>query len=134
VKACMTAHRQSTPRLIDELVASLDVVKAMRMAAIPIVIVVVNVSEIFTNPLHLPGPNKSKMSEIERLFKRVVERVPLDSGSGRDKAYGAIGVAVVDTDNEKHLSRTTAAKYVPSTHTYGVAIARAAALFERLSL
>jgi hypothetical protein len=134
VKACMTAHRQSTPRLIDELVASLDVVKAMRMAAIPIVIVVVNVSEIFTNPLHLPGPNKSKMSEIERLFTRVVERVPLDSGSGRDKAYGAIGIAVVDTDNEKRLSRTTATTYVPSTHTYGVAIARAAALLERISL
>lgn len=133
VKACMTSHRQSTPRLLDELMASLDVVKAQGTATIPVAILIVNVSEEFTNPLHLPGPNRSKSMDIERLFRRILERIPLDSGSGREHAYGAIGVGVVDTDNERRLEVADASKYVPPTHTFGVAIARAAALFERVT-
>lgn len=131
VKACMTAHRQSTPRLLDELMASLDVVKAQGAAIIPVAVVIVNISEIFTNPLNLPGPNRSKGVEIRRLFDRIVERIPLDSGTGHDHAYGAIGIAVVDTDNEKHLRPVDASAYVPQSHSYGVALARAAALFDR---
>lgn len=133
VKACMTAHRQSTPRLLDELMASLDVVKALGTAIIPIAVVIVNISETFTNPLHLPGPNRSKGVEIRRLFDRIVERIPLDSGTGRDHAYGAVGISVVDTDNEKHLRAVDASGDVPQSHSYGVAIARATALFGRIT-
>lgn len=134
VKACMTAHRQATPRLIDELRSSLDVVKSSSRRAIPVAITVVNVSSQFTNPLRLPGPNRHKRYDIERLFRRLIERVHLDRGSGQENAYGALGIVVVDTDNEHRIIEADRMRFVPETHTYERAIGRTAALYEALEL
>lgn len=132
IKACMTSHRQATTRLVDELTSSVDVVKGVNPDAIAVALVLVNVSPTFTNPLRLPGPNKHSDRDIERLFRRLRERVPLDRGSGRERAYGAVGIDVVSIDNEALIDTADAARFVPESHSYATAVARARALFERL--
>jgi len=132
IKACMTAHRQATTRLVDELTSSVDVVKGVNPEAIAVALVLVNVSPTFTNPLKLPGPNKHSDRDIERLFRRLRERVPLDRGSGRERAYGAMGIDVVSIDNEALIDTADPSRFVPASHSYATAVARARALFERL--
>lgn len=132
IKACMTSHRQATTRLVDELTSSVDVVKGVNPEAIAVALVLVNVSPTFTNPLKLPGPNKHSDRDIERLFRRLRERVPLDRGSGRERAYGAVGIDVVSIDNEALIETADPSRFVPDTHSYATAVARARALFERL--
>lgn len=131
IKACMTSHRQATTRLVDELTSSVDVVKGVNPEAIAVALVIVNVSDTFTNPLRLPGPNKHSERDIARLFRRLQERVALDRGSGRDRAYGAVGIDVVSIDNESRIEVADPAPFVPDTHSYATAVARAIALFER---
>jgi hypothetical protein len=132
VKACMTAHRQATPRLLDELRSSVEVVKACNVNTIPVALVIVNVSPTFTNPLNLPGPNQHIPREIERLFRKLNERVHLDRGSGKEAAYGGVGIVVVDTDNEGRILEVARGDRVPATHTYERAVGRAARLYESL--
>jgi hypothetical protein len=132
IKACMTSHRQATTRLVDELTSSVDVVKGVNPEAIAVALVLVNVSQTFTNPLRLPGPNKHSERDVERLFRRLRERVPLDRGSGRERAYGAVGIDVVSIDNEALIDTADPARFVPESHSYATAVARARALFERL--
>ena len=132
IKACMTSHRQATTRLVDELTSSVDVVKGVNPEAIAVALVLVNVSQTFTNPLKLPGPNNQSKRDIERLFHRLCERVPLDRGSGRERAYGAIGIDVVSIDNEALIDTADPGRFVPDSHSYATAVARARALFERL--
>ncbi len=132
IKACMTSHRQATTRLVDELTSSVDVVKGVNSEAIAVALVLVNVSSTFTNPLRLPGPNKHSDRDIERLFRRLRERVPLDRGSGRERAYGAVGIDVVSIDNETRIESAAPSRFVPESHSYANAVARARALFERL--
>jgi len=131
IKACMTSHRQATTRLVDELTSSLDVVKGIDPETIAVSIVIVNVSETFTNPLRLPGPNRHSARDIARLFERLRERVPLDRGTGRERAYGAVGIDVVSIDNEARVETADPAAYVPESHSYAQAVARARALFVR---
>jgi hypothetical protein len=132
VKACMTSHRQANSRLIDELHSSVEVVKSHSRDAIPVAVVIVNVSPTFTNPLNLPGPNKHVAVEVARIFERVVQRVQLDSGTGVDTAYGGLALVVVDIDNEKRIREASRTDRVPDSHTYERMVGRVAALYERV--
>lgn len=132
VKACMTSHRQATPRLLDELRSSLEVVKGAEFRTIPIAIVVINVAPTFTNPLNTPGPNQHRPSDIARLFSRLAERVRLARGTSPELAYGGIAIVPVDTDNEHRIVEAKREGRVPPTHTYERAIARAAQLYQSI--
>lgn len=96
-KLCMTEHRKATSRLIDELLSSLDVVRAVGGPdATCIAVVVINVGARFTSPLNLPGPNvHDRPHEIERLAAKIFDRVPI-GGDG----YTAVAMSLVDFDNE----------------------------------
>lgn len=131
VKLCMTEHRKATSRLIDELHASLEVVKAVKPSAVCVAVVVVNVGERFTSPLNLPGPNRhDRPVEIQRLIAKVLARVPV----GGAKAYDCLNVTVVDVDNETRFEVPPAPYDVPPERSYASTVSRAVEAYERAAM
>lgn len=133
VKACMTSHRQATPRLLDELRSSLEVVKGADFRTIPIAIVVINVAPTYTNPLNPPGPNQHRPVDIGRIFSRLTDRVRLARGTSPELAYGGVAIVPVDTDNEHRIIEASRDGRVPPTHTYERMMARAAQLYQSIT-
>ena len=112
-KLCMTEHRKATSRLIDELLSSLDVVRAVSPNAICVSVVVVNVAKRFTSPLNLPGPNlHDRPQEIHRLIAKLFDRVPTGAGG-----YDALTVALLDLDNETRFEIGTGIE-IPNERQY----------------
>jgi hypothetical protein len=122
VKLCMTEHRKATSRLIDELLASLEVVKSVAPSCACFGIVVVNVAGKFTSPSNLPGPNvHDRPHEIERLVQRVLDRVPIRN----EGAYHGLAVTLISSDNERHFA-PGGGIVIPPERSYQETLVRAA--------
>lgn len=129
-KSCMTAHRQATPRLIDELLSSLDVVRAVDPATIALAVVVVNVSPQFTSPLKLPGPNKHKQPQAaSRVIQSVISRVV----EGPARPYDALCFIAVDFDNENRIEAVDQRRFVGETFSYSALLERAAKRYDEFT-
>lgn len=125
VKACMTAHRQATTRLVDELLSASDIVRGAAPVSVIVAVVVINVSPTFTSPLRLPGPNANRAGDIDRLISRLVERVGgLSASAG---GYDALGLVIVDFDNEKRIEAVAQSAHVPSDFAYARMLRRVCA-------
>lgn len=127
VKLCMTEHRKATSRLIDELLSSLDVVKAVAPRCFSTAVVIVNVSDQFLSPLKRSSPNKhEKPHEIRRLIEKIVERVPAEKSGG----YDALAMVLVDTDNEGRFE-VGSGYAIPAERTYTAALQKTAEFWSR---
>jgi hypothetical protein len=116
VKACMTAHRQATTRLVDELRSTIDIVRGAAPKAAVGAVVIVNVAPQFTSPLKLPGPNVNRPADVVRLVRRVSERVgTLRADEG---GYDVLSIVAVDFDNEKRIEDVEQVTYVPLAFEY----------------
>jgi hypothetical protein len=116
-KACMTSHSQASSRLLAELSQSLRVVREVNNNAVVSAIVVVNVSDRFTSPLNLPGPNKHNQPGVtRRLVAKLMERIAQRPRSIH--GYDALGFVILDFDNEKHFGKPAQDAFVPPTWRY----------------
>jgi len=122
VKACMTEHGKAAPRLIDELLSSLEVVRGADDDAVPIAVLVVNAADRFTSPLNLPGPNVHQQPDAtQKLLEHVRERVKVGP-----QGYSAFAITIVSFDNEKTAEPLNPLDWVPKDRTYDRALQIAA--------
>jgi hypothetical protein len=129
-KTCMTRHSHAITRLCDELVASVRVARGAAQAATCVGVVIINVSERFTSPLHLPGPNIHRQPQAAlSVVRAVLDRVPHGVRSG---GYDALAMVAISTDNERVSELPQQSDYIPEAHRYPEAIACVSALYRSL--
>jgi hypothetical protein len=131
-KSCMTSHRAAIPRLLDELRSSLEVIRSAAPTALAFAVVLVNVCERFTSPLKRPGPNLHRQpNDAQAVIGEILARVPIGQAK---QGYDGLAFGLVDFDNENRIDARDPLLLVEPERTYSVMIARAAELYEEMSL
>lgn len=119
IKSCMTEHGKATPRLVDEMLSSLDVARSSSPDATIMGLLLVNTAAMFTSPLNLPGPNvHTQPSAADRVITEIRQRVPVGNGG-----YDGLAIAVLDMDNERRIEAVDPAEWVPTSYQYAPVIA-----------
>jgi hypothetical protein len=100
VKSCMTAHQKARPRLVSELLSTLEVADGLRPRPIVLGFIVMNYARRFTSPKNLPGPNLHNEGDASRALEQLFSQVPTGEGDG----YDALVVVPISFDNEAECS------------------------------
>jgi hypothetical protein len=100
VKSCMTAHQKARPRLVSELLSTLEVADGLRPRPIVLAFIIMNYARRFTSPKNLPGPNLHDDGDASRALEQLFSQVPTGEGDG----YDALVVVPISFDNEAECS------------------------------